>query len=131
MWAMISWPFSRRTRNMVFGRVSATVPSNSITSSFAMRFLGSTKRRASTPAKPRILPQKRRGDTAFGQPGPRMFMRPPVGGFEGRIRPARLYGGSGEFPGVQVPERRGPGALHAGALAQPGDPFDKAGPGPG
>ncbi|RDZ29708.1 hypothetical protein DX914_05600 [Lysobacter silvisoli] len=44
MWAMISWPFSRRTRNMVFGRVSATVPSNSITSSFAMCSLDEEKR---------------------------------------------------------------------------------------
>src|SRR5678816_4535690 len=39
MWAMISWPFSSFTRNMVFGRVSETVPSNSMTSSFAMCFL--------------------------------------------------------------------------------------------
>src|SRR5690606_9264380 len=37
MWAMISCPFSSLTRNMVFGRVSETVPSNSMTSSFAMR----------------------------------------------------------------------------------------------
>src|SRR5690606_5774321 len=39
MWAMISWPFSSFTRNMVFGSVSETVPSNSMTSSFAMWFL--------------------------------------------------------------------------------------------
>src|SRR3546814_12659098 len=37
MCAMISWPFSSFTRNMVFGRVSEIVPSNSMTSSFAMR----------------------------------------------------------------------------------------------
>src|SRR5690606_7331375 len=37
MCAMISWPFSSFTRNIVFGRVSEIVPSNSMTSSFAMR----------------------------------------------------------------------------------------------
>src|SRR3546814_6784735 len=37
MCAMISWPFSSFTRHMVFGRVSEIVPSNSMTSSFAMR----------------------------------------------------------------------------------------------
>src|SRR3546814_12931844 len=37
MCAMISWPFSSFTRNMVFGRDSEIVPSNSMTSSFAMR----------------------------------------------------------------------------------------------
>src|SRR3546814_18513730 len=37
MCAMISWPFSSFTRNMVFGRVSEIVPSNYMTSSFAMR----------------------------------------------------------------------------------------------
>jgi len=38
MWAMISWPFSRRTRKVVLGNVSMTVPSNSMESSFDMRF---------------------------------------------------------------------------------------------
>src|SRR3546814_21028845 len=37
MYAMISWPFSSFTRNMVFGMVSEIEPSNSMTSSFAMR----------------------------------------------------------------------------------------------
>ena len=34
--ANIIWPFSRRTRNIVFGNLSSTVPEKTITSSFAM-----------------------------------------------------------------------------------------------
>jgi hypothetical protein len=34
--ANIIWPFSKRTRNIVFGNLSSTTPEKTITSSFAM-----------------------------------------------------------------------------------------------
>src|SRR5215469_9033150 len=59
VWAMISWPFCRRTRKVALGSNSLTVPSNSSNSSLAIRpqlISGEPGRRLHrTRAKSRIL----------------------------------------------------------------------------
>src|SRR4051812_3743865 len=55
MWAVMTCPFSSCTRNMVFGKVSWTVPSISMTSSFAM--CSGSDERPEWPHKSMSMPQ--------------------------------------------------------------------------
>src|SRR4051812_33879854 len=63
MWAVMTCPFSSCTRNMVLGRVSWTVPSISMTSSFAM--CSGSDERPEWPHKSMSMPQP----ALAGQPG--------------------------------------------------------------
>src|ERR1700689_4484095 len=59
VWAMISWPFCKRTRKVALGSNSLTVPSNSSNSSLAIDpQLGAVMRRFLAPKGEKIKPEQ-------------------------------------------------------------------------
>src|SRR6202042_1085323 len=59
VWAMISWPFCKRTRKVALGSNSLTVPSNSSNSSLAIDpQLGAVMRRFLAPKREKIKPEQ-------------------------------------------------------------------------